>query len=298
MDAQLSPAANSDVEDLSGFHHRYADVNGTRIHYVMGGKGTAIVLLHGFPYTWAVWRNIMPLLALAGHTVIAPDLRAMGNSAPAANGSFAKTNIAEDVRSIVKHLGLGLVDLVGMDIGTMVAYAYASRHPGEVRRLVLSESLIPGFGLEELMNPANGGFWHFGFHMQVDLATFLTQGKEAAYLLPLYKMMSSAPDAEAIARSTYLPHFTGLQGLRGGFQHYGPLLDDGKANRATFKTKLVVPVLVLNGDRGLPQEPLLTGVRQLAEHVETALIPEAAHTYAHDNPQATAERVLHFFSGM
>ena len=288
------PAADSPVEDLPGFHHRYAEVNGTRLHYAVGGEGPAVVLLHGFPYSWAVWRNLMPLLAEAGRTVLAPDLRGMGDSAPAENDTFAKTNVAQDVREIVQRLGLGPVDLVGMDVGAMVAYAWASRHPGEVRRLVLSESLIPGFGLEELMNPATGGYWHFGFHMQVDLATFLTRGKEAAYLLPFYAMMSAAPDAEALARSAYLPHFTGAVGLKGGFQHYGPLVEDGRANRAAFTGKLPTPVLVLNGETGLPQAPLLDGARRAAEQVEAAIIPHAAHTYAHDNPEGTAERLLAF----
>lgn len=291
-----SPTAGSAVAGLDGFSHRYAEVNDTCIHYVIGGAGPAVVLLHGFPYSWAVWRDLMPLLAQAGHTVLAPDLRGMGNSSPAANDTFAKTHVARDIREIVQGLGLGPVNLVGMDIGTMVAYAYAAGQPDEVRRLVLSESLIPGFGLEELMNPATGGFWHFGFHMQVDLATFLTRGKEAAYLMPLFKKMSAAPDAEALAQSVYLPHLTGPYGLRGGFQHYGPLIDDGKANRAAFKTRLPMPVLVLNGDKGIPQAPLLEGVRRVAEHVEADIIPAAAHTYAHDNPQGTAERLLAFFA--
>lgn len=291
------PAADSAVDGLTGFRHRYAEVNGTRIHHVIGGSGPPIVLLHGFPYSWAVWRDILPLLAAAGRTVLAPDLRGMGHSAPAGSDTFAKTNVADDVRAIVGTLGLGPIDLVGMDIGTMVAYAYASRHPSEVRRLVLSESLIPGFGLEDLMNPATGGFWHFGFHMQVDLASFLTRGREADYLLPMYSMMSAAPEAEDWVRATFLPHLTGPAGLRGGFQHYGPLVEDGRANRSSFLGKLAMPVLVLNGERGLPQAPLLAGVRQVAEHVEAAIVPHAAHAYTHDNPTATAERLLRFFDG-
>ena len=264
------PADDSAVADLPGFHHRYAEVNGVRIHYVIGGEGPAVVLLHGFPYSWEVWRELMPLLAQAGSTVLAPDLRGMGDSGPADNDTFAKTNVAQDVREIVHGLQLGPVDLVGMDIGTMVAYAWVSRHPAEVRRLVLSESLIPGFGLEELMNPATGGYWHFGFQMQVDLAAFLTQGKEEAYLLPFYRVMSAAPNAEARARSAYLPHVTGLGGLKGALHHYGPLLEDGRDNRAAFAGKLPMPVLVLGGERGLPQEPLLEGARQVAERVEAA----------------------------
>lgn len=239
---------------------------------------------------------MLPLLAAAGRTVLAPDLRGMGHSDPAEDGTFAKTTVAEDIHLIARHLDLGPADLVGMDIGGMVAYAYASRHPDDVRRLVLAETLIPGFGLEAMMNPADGGFWTFGFHAQVELATFLTKGKEADYLAPFYRLTSVRVDAETHGAATYLPHFTGPRGLRGGFQHYGPIIEDGKANRAAFQAKLPMPVLVLNGDQGVSQEPLLTGARQVAEHVETAFVPDASHAFPYDNPRATAQLLLRFFA--
>lgn len=290
----VAPADGADA-GIPGFAHRYADVNGTRLHYVIGGQGPAVVLLHGWPYTWALWRKLMPRLAESGFTVIAPDLRGLGHSAKADAG-YAKTNVAEDVRQVAQVHGFATVDLVGADIGTMVAYAYASRHPEGVRHLVLAESLIPGFGLEERMNPATGGYWHFGFHMQVDVATMLTEGKEATYLLPTMRMMSSSPDAAEVAEAVYLPPYLAPGGMRAGFQHYGTLLEDGEANRAAFRAKLPMPVLVLNGERGLPQAPLLDGVRRVAEHVEADLVPGAGHTFADDNPAWVAERLTRFFN--
>lgn len=288
------PPPEGPVAGMDGFSHRYADVNGTRLHYVIGGEGPAVVLLHGWPYTWAEWRKLMPRLATAGFTVVAPDLRGLGDSAKAKTG-YSKTNVAEDVREIVRSLGLGEINLVGTDIGTMVAYAYASRHSDEVRRLVLTESLIPGFGLEELMNPATGGYWHFGFHMQVDVATMLTAGREAAYLMPSLKMMSVSEDAEDVAETFYLPHYVAPGGMRAGFQHYGTLLEDGKANRDAFRTKLAMPVLVLNGDKGIPQEQTLGCVRQVAADVRAELVPNSGHTFADDNPAWAADRLTRFF---
>ena len=291
------PEAGTAVAGLDGFHHRYAEVNGTRIHYVIGGAGPAVVLVHGFPFTWAVWREVMPLLTAQGYTVLTPDLRGMGDSDPAESDTFAKTNVAEDIRQIALGLGLGPINLVGMDVGGMVVYAYASRHPEEVRRLVLSETLIPGFGLDEMMNPSvEGGTYTFGFSGQVDLATFLTQGKETEYLTPFYRLTSVRPDAEEIGTARYLPHFTGPNGIRGGFQHYGAMIEDGKANRAELTTRLPMPVLVLNGDHGYYRTQLLAGARQVAEHLETDIIAQASHAYAFDNPQATAERFGRFFA--
>ena len=74
------PPTGSTPEGMNGFVHRYADVNGTTLHYVVGRAGPAVVLLHGWPYTWAAWRKLMPLLAGAGNTVVAPDLRGLGDS--------------------------------------------------------------------------------------------------------------------------------------------------------------------------------------------------------------------------
>jgi pimeloyl-ACP methyl ester carboxylesterase len=66
--------------------------------------------------------------ATAGFTVIAPDLRGLGDSAKPATG-YAKSTVARDVHELVEHLGHPTICLVGMDIGTMVAYAYAAAYP-------------------------------------------------------------------------------------------------------------------------------------------------------------------------
>ena len=73
------------VEDLSfdidnvTFSHHMTSVNGIQLHYVIGGQGDPIVLLHGWPQTWYEWHHIMPALA-KNYTVIVPDLRGLGDS--------------------------------------------------------------------------------------------------------------------------------------------------------------------------------------------------------------------------
>lgn len=161
-----APEPDSPVAGLMGFTHRYAEVNGVRLHYVIGGSGPAVLLIHGWPFTWVEWRAVMPLLAGAGFTVIAPDLRGSGDSGRPA-GRYTKREEAEDLHQLVAggEFGeFGEVSVVGTDFGTMVAHAYAAAYPDEVARLVLSEAFLPGFGLEDHMNPATGGSWHFGFH--------------------------------------------------------------------------------------------------------------------------------------
>lgn len=289
-----APAVGDPVDGMPMLRHMFAATNGTRLHYVTGGDGPAVVLLHGYPYTWAVWQPLMPLLVAAGHTVIAPDLRGLGYS-DKTEGGYDKATVAEDVRGIVKAAGFDRIRLIGADIGAMVAYAYASRYPDEVDRFVFAESLIPGFGLEELMNPATGGYWHFGFHAQVEVATMLTAGREADYLLPWYGMMSADADATNTARQQYLPFYAGPGGMRAGFRHYETLVEDGRANRAQFAGQLTMPTLVLSGERGIPQAQTLDCVRRVAEHVEHDTVPGAGHTFGSDNPEWTAARLVRFF---
>ena len=127
------------------FSHHTATVNGIQLHYVTGGHGDPVVLLHGWPETWYSWHRVMPALA-KNYTVIAPDLRGLGDSSKPPTGYDGKT-VAEDMHQLVTQLGFRTIFLVGHDIGTQVAYSYAAEHPAEVRKLVVMELTIPGLYL-------------------------------------------------------------------------------------------------------------------------------------------------------
>ena len=112
------------------FAERFADVNGTRLRYLIGGKGgSPVVLLHGYAQTGHMWNPILPRLA-ERHTVIVPDLRGAGGSAKPEGGSDKK-NMAVDIRELTSSLGFERVSIVGHDIGLMVAYPSrpSSRRP-------------------------------------------------------------------------------------------------------------------------------------------------------------------------
>ena len=151
-------------------------MDGVRINYKIGGRGPVVVLLHGYTQTSHMWIPLMPLLA-ASHTVIAPDLRGAGNSERAKDG-YDKKTLAKDIRTLVRQLGYEQVQLVGHDIGLMVAYAYAAQYPKEVGKVVLMDAFLPGIGnwkdvwlLRDL--------WHFHFYGDVPLA--LVKGRERIY---------------------------------------------------------------------------------------------------------------------
>ncbi|MDW0136066.1 MAG: alpha/beta fold hydrolase, partial [Nitrososphaeraceae archaeon] len=81
------------------FTHHMATVNGIQLHYVMGGKGDPVVLLHGYPQSWYEWRHVMPALT-KNYTVVAPDLRGFGDSSKPITGYDGKT-IAEDIYQLM-----------------------------------------------------------------------------------------------------------------------------------------------------------------------------------------------------
>jgi alpha-beta hydrolase superfamily lysophospholipase len=122
--AQQQPNGTSFQIDNMTFSHNTASVNGIQLHYVIGGQGDPVVLLHGWPETWYAWHKVMPALA-KNYTVIAPDLRGLGDSSKPPTGYDGKT-VAEDIHQLVTQLGFETIFLVGHDIGAFVAYPYAA----------------------------------------------------------------------------------------------------------------------------------------------------------------------------
>jgi predicted alpha/beta-fold hydrolase len=139
IQGQSSPRQMADpaVAALGGgFVSDTAQVNGTTLHYVRGGAGPAVILLHGFPEDWYEYHRIMPQLAKQ-FTVVAVDLRGIGGSAATASG-YDAANMAEDVHELAEHLNLEHVYVVGHDIGGMVAYAFARCYPETSRGVMIT----------------------------------------------------------------------------------------------------------------------------------------------------------------
>lgn len=176
-------------------HHR-TFVDGQLIHYVRAGQGPAVLLLHGWPATWAHWRHLIPRLADA-FTVVAPDLRGFGDSGKPPVG-YDTRSIVRDVRGLVHQLGFDAVHLVGHDMGGVHAYTYAAEHPGEVRSLAYLDEPLPSLSYEGFAalkpEPAwQGGFWFAHFHLVPQLPEALTAGRERIYLQHVMSRMAYDP---------------------------------------------------------------------------------------------------------
>src|SRR5687768_12615744 len=110
--------------DNMTFSHHMASVNGIQLHYVIGGQGDPVVLLHGWPETWYAWHHVMPALA-KNYTVIVPDLRGLGDSSKPVTGYDGNTT-AEDIFQLISQLGFNKIFLAAHDIGSQTAYSYAA----------------------------------------------------------------------------------------------------------------------------------------------------------------------------
>jgi pimeloyl-ACP methyl ester carboxylesterase len=280
------------------FQEHCFDVNDVRFHYVRGGTGPALILLHGWPQTWYEWHSIMPALA-QHYTVIAPDLPGLGDSSVSASG-YEKRTVAEELYQLVHALNFPEISLVGHDIGGMVAYAYASVHPTEVRRLAILEAPIPGdfFYHLPLLSPnsptGEAMGWHFALHAVPDLPEALVTDHVPVYLSWFYDHHSLNPAAISQAhREEYERHYTVPSSLHAGFEYYRAFPQDIEQNKLSAQCPLPMPVLAMGGDHGAG-DLSATLLKRLALHLQSDLVPQSGHWVIEENPDYVTQRLLTF----
>ncbi|CAM5285388.1 hydrolase [Streptomyces pilosus] len=149
---------------IPGFtEHRVTVDDGVALNAAVGGAGTPVVLLHGFPQTHLMWRHVAADLA-ADHTVICPDLRGYGASdKPAETGPdvYSKRTMAQDVVRLAAELGHDRFTLAGHDRGALVAFRAAMDHPGTVTRALFLD-VLPTLDMWGALRGVNGAV---GFHL-------------------------------------------------------------------------------------------------------------------------------------
>jgi pimeloyl-ACP methyl ester carboxylesterase len=292
---QHQPSGNSFQMDNMTFSHHTASVNGIQLHYVIGGHGDPVVLLHGWPETWYAWHKVMPALA-KNYTVIAPDLRGLGDSSKPLTGYDGKT-VAEDIHQLVGKLGFKTIFLVGHDWGTQVAYSYAAAHPTEVKRLTVMELTIPGFA-----PPGRPPLWWGVFHQTPDVPEALVQGKEMIYLPWFYHNLAYNPAAITQADiNEYVSHYSAPGGMRAGFEYYRAFPQDAIQNMNYSKTKLTMPVLALGGGYiptfggNITMPTIVYGMKILAQNVQGVKVPNSGHFIPEERPDLVIKMLDNFF---
>ncbi len=279
-----------------GYTERRARVGDVQINYVRGGNGPTLVLVHGYPQTWYVWRELLPELA-KHYTVIAPDLRGAGASDAPADG-YDKKTMAADIHGLLTQLGLADgIRLVGFDIGTTVAYAYAAAHPSEVVRLVLSESPLPDEGLYEFpsLTSKGPGFWNFGFFSNTNgLPEDIITGHEDVWVARFIDALEVHKDAIGPEQvREYASYLRDPAHLRAGFEWFRALPTDVNDNAEYIKTMLPMPVLAV-GAQGAFGDFVANQVRRYADDVTGIVIEDCGHWIYEEQPQQILEPLRQF----
>src|ERR1700726_1904042 len=260
--------------------------NGVQIHVRVGGKGPAVVLLHGFGETGDMWEPLAAEL-VRDHTVVVPDLRGMGLSSRPAGGYDKKTQ-GEDIAGVLDALKIDKVELVTHDIGNMVGYAFAAEHPDRVTKFALLDAPLPGVGPwdEILKSPL---LWHFRFGGP-DMER-LVKGRERIYLDRFWNEFSADPKKfDEASRVHYAALYARPLAMHDGFEQFHAFDQDAIDNKVFLaKGRLTMPILAVGGEKSFG--PMMATVMHFAAtNVQQAIIPHSGHWLMEENPADTIDR--------
>jgi pimeloyl-ACP methyl ester carboxylesterase len=283
----MSPQTNT-------YQSRSADLGSVRIHYLKAGSGeNTLVLIHGFGDTSHMW---IPLFEEFGqdYTIIAPDMRGLGESSRPATG-YDKKTIAADIHELVKSLGYQKIDLVGHDIGLMVAYAYAAQYPTDVRKLALLEAPIPGIGDIWQKVYTTPVLWHFHFVFS-PVALELVKGRERLFLEHFWQTLSPHPETFSEAdRRIYAKAFAQEGAMRAAFEMFKTFdTQDATENRQFAATKLPMPVLTIEGDKAMGGA-LEIQAKIVATNVTSIVLRDTGHWLMEQRPDEIKVELKKFF---
>lgn len=269
-------------------------VNDAKIHYLKAGTGRMpLVLIHGFGNTSHMW---VPLFADFGHdyTIIAPDLRGLGDSSRPTAG-YDKKTLANDIRALTKSLGYEKVYLVGHDIGLMAAYAYAAQYPDEVEKLALLDAPIPGIGDIWEKIYTTPALWHFHF-VDSPVALKLVKGRERTFLEHFYQTMSPHPETFRDSERKLMAKSYAQEGaMRAAFEMFKTLnTQDAEDNRKFAMTKLKMPVLTIEGDKSMGGA-LEIQAKLVADHVTSIKFEDTGHWLIEQRLEETKAELKKFF---
>ena len=277
----------------SSFHTQEIQANGTTLHVRVGGKGPAVVMLHGFGDTGDMWAPAVAVL-VKSHTVVVPDLRGMGLSAHPDMG-YTKKNQALDIAGVMDVLKIDRADLVTHDIGNMVGYALAALYPSRITRWVVIDAPLPGIGNWEEIKQSPL-LWHFNFRGPDEER--LVAGRERIYLDRFYNELSADPrKIDEATREHYAALYARPHAMHDAFEQFGAFNQDALDNKALLAKggKLAMPVLAVGAEKSFGTAEADT-LRFVATNVTMGIVPGSGHWIMDENPAATTALIVSFLS--
>lgn len=192
-------AASIDSVDTQ-VRYRSARIDGIEIAYREAGRADApaILLLHGFPTSSHMFRNLIPALA-DRYRVIAPDYPGFGQSAAPSRSEFKYTfdNFAKLVDGLTEKLGVARYALYVMDYGAPVGFRLAAKHPDRVTALVVQNGNAYTEGLQKFWDPIKK-YWASGRKTDREAIRWLTSLKATKW-----QYTHGVPDTSLVSPDTW-----------------------------------------------------------------------------------------------
>lgn len=289
---------------IPGFRSEMAAVEGTRLHYRIGGDpgGRPVVLWHGFPGNGYEWHKVGPMLAEAGMSVLIPDMRGYGDSdKPQGVAGYDARALGEECRALVRAIGFGggtPILLAAHDMGALPALLWAADHPEDLFGLLYIEAPVM---LADVLNKIivytpeaakNGSMWWWLLPLAPDVPETLIVGKERAFIewfYDHYMVRPASMAAEVI--DEYLRTFAGREGVLGAMGVYRAAFTTIAQTEPLRQAKLHLPVVAIAGELSLGSE-VGTALALVAHHVESIVLPAASHYLPEEQPDEIARQIM------
>lgn len=280
--------------DLPGVSHRYLEVRGVRLHLAEAGEGEPVLLLHGWPQNWWMWRHLIGPLA-ERFRVLCPDLRGLGWSATPPDG-YDKDSMADDFLALLDALEIERARLGGHDWGGWIGFLLCLRAPERFERYL---ALNTGHPFSRASPPRLLSAWRLSY--QVVLASpglgyeLVRRGAESGLLS---RWVRARPGAWGeLERELYVGRLADPERARATVQIYRSFLvhDLPAAVAGRYRRRIETPILWLHGARDPALPPsMIGGYEPYAPNLELEIVPGAGHFIAEEAPDLVRERALAF----
>lgn len=266
---------------MAEMKRKRALVNGVTLFYVTVGDGPSVMCLHGWPQNHHEFSPFFERLS-SRYRFIAPDLRGYGDS-DKPYSDYLPATIAQDMLELADVEGADRFHILSHDLGgpPSVALAYMA---GE-RALSLATIETPFFGLsyEGYVDP-RVPYWHLGMHASMDVAHFLIEGREEAYLRHFFRDFAYDPEAiseEEVRR--YAMQMKQPGNLRASLNHYGFIPEKSEQLAEFAKQQLSIPMLAWAGRRSFG-EHCIDSARSLSPDARGGVIEDCGHWVFEEQP--------------
>jgi pimeloyl-ACP methyl ester carboxylesterase len=282
------------VMDLEGLNHHFASLSRGTMHFVAGGSGAGVVLLHGWPGLWFDYRHVLPRTARIGYC-IAPDFYGFGDSAaPIGDPVDAadEESFATDIIELLDSVGLDDAIVVGHDMGSAVGPALARMAPRRVRGLVLLNPTHPYIGDKRYTPDAQREAWYQFFHL-LPLAEQLIDGNRRCvelYLTHFYVHWAGRdrinPDELAFVVDAYARPGAFASSI------WWYRARAARRSRETVPTPIETRTIALWGDRD-PMRPLnhREGFEQAFPRSESRVLEGVGHFVPAESPDEVVRAI-------